>query len=93
MDIISPRVNNFYENIKIATMFIKATFKDLNKVKRIRTYALRCNLHLYFLIKQKLLISDKKNADVSRSQNVFHVIYIFLGSSLGKVSLCQVSTL
>ena len=26
-----------------------------------------------------------KNADVSRTQGVCHVIYIFLGSSLGKV--------
>ena len=26
-----------------------------------------------------------KNADVSRTQGVFHVIYVFFGSSLGKV--------
>ena len=32
-----------------------------------------------------LLISSEKNADVSRTQGVCHVIYIFLGSSLGKV--------
>ena len=33
-----------YDVIKIATMFIKATFKDSNKVKRIRNYVLNCNL-------------------------------------------------
>ena len=26
-----------------------------------------------------------KNADVSRTQRVYHMIYIFFGSSLGKV--------
>ena len=34
-----------------------------------------------------------KNADVSRSQGVFHMIYIFFGSSVGKVYMCQVSSL
>ena len=33
-----PRVANFADNIKIATMFIKTTFKDLKKVKGIRNY-------------------------------------------------------
>ena len=34
-----------------------------------------------------------KNADFSRAQRVCHVIYIFVGSCLGKVYLCQVSSL
>ena len=34
-----------------------------------------------------------KNADVSRSQGACHVIYIFFGSSLGKVYLCQALSL
>ena len=42
-----PRVVNFADIIKIATMFIKATFKDSKKVKRIRNYALKCNLYLF----------------------------------------------
>ena len=33
-----------------------------------------------------------KNADVNRTQGVWHVIYIFFGSSLVKVQLCQVSS-
>ena len=32
-----------------------------------------------------------KNADVSRTQGVCHVIYIFFGSSLVEIELCQVS--
>ena len=34
-----------------------------------------------------------KEANVSRTQRVFHVIYTFFESSLGKVYLCQVSSL
>ena len=34
-----------------------------------------------------------KNANVSRTQSVCHLIHIFFGSSLGKVWLCQVSSL
>ena len=58
-------------------MFIKTTFKDSKKVKRIGNYALKRNLYLYFSIKQELLISGEKNADVSITQKVCQVIYIF----------------
>ena len=34
-----------------------------------------------------------KNADVSGTQLVCQVIYVFFGSYLGKVSLCEVSSL
>ena len=40
-----PRVVSFADIIKIATMFIKKTFKDSNEVKRIRNYVLKCNLY------------------------------------------------
>ena len=33
------------------------------------------------------------NANVSRTQGVCHVIYVFFGSSLGIEKLCQVSSL
>ena len=33
-----PRVDNFPDIIKMATMFIKTTFKDLKKVKRIKNF-------------------------------------------------------
>ena len=42
--------------IKIVTMFIKIIFKDSKKVKRIGHYVSKCNLYLYFLIYQNLLI-------------------------------------
>ena len=45
-----PRVGNFTDIIKIATMFMKTTFKDSKSVKRIRNYVLKYNLYLYFLI-------------------------------------------
>ena len=66
-------------------MIIKTTFEDSRKVNRIKNYAFKCNLYLYFLIKQKLLISNEKNVDVYRTQGVYHVIYVFSGSSLSKV--------
>ena len=50
----------FAEIIKIVTMFIKKIFKDSRKVKRVRNYVPKCNLHLHFLIQQKLLISREK---------------------------------
>ena len=33
------------------------------------------------------------NADVNKTQGVCHVIYIFFGSSSGKVLPCQISSL
>ena len=45
-----PGVANFADIIKIATTFIKTTFKDLKKFKRIRNYILKCYLYPYFLI-------------------------------------------
>ena len=55
-----PTVANFADIINIAAMFIKTTFKDSKKVKRITNYVLKWN--------QKLLISSEKNVDVSRTQ-------------------------
>ena len=54
----------------------------------IRSYVFKCKMNLYFLIFfdifKYFLIFGKKNADVSRTQVVRHMIYIFFGSSLGK---------
>ena len=36
-----PRVVNFADIIKIATIFIKTTFKDSNKIKRVKNYVLK----------------------------------------------------
>ena len=50
------------------------------------------NLSIFFDM-AKLADFRRKNADVSRTQGAHHVIYIFLGSSLGKLQLCQGSSL
>ena len=47
------RVAKFADIVKMATIFIKTTFKDSNKVKEIRNFVSKCNLYLYFLIQQK----------------------------------------
>ena len=36
-----PRVVNFADIIKIATIFIKTTFKDSNKIKRVKNYVVK----------------------------------------------------
>ena len=61
-----PRVAISADIIKIITMFIKENFKDSINFKRIRNYVSKCNLYLYFLIQQNLLISGEKNADVNK---------------------------
>ena len=43
------RVANVADIIKISTMFLKKSFKDSNKVKRLRNYVLKCNLTSVFL--------------------------------------------
>ena len=53
------KVANFADIFQIVTMFIKTTFKDPKKVKRIRYYVLKCNLYMHFLKQQKLLISGE----------------------------------
>ena len=37
----NPRVANFADIIKIVIIFIKTTFKESKKVKKIRNYALK----------------------------------------------------
>ena len=61
---------------------MKKSLKTKKKVKIITNYVPKCNLYLYFLRYQNLMM---KNADVSRTQGVCHVIDIFFDSSLGKV--------
>ena len=41
-------------------MFVKKTFENAKKIKRIINCVLKCNLYFYFLIEQKLLIFDEK---------------------------------
>ena len=45
-----PRVANFAVIIEITIQVIKTTLKDSKNVKGIRSYELKCNLCLCFLI-------------------------------------------
>ena len=45
---------------KLQPWLLKELLKRPEKVKRIRNYILKSNLYLYFLIRQKLLISYEK---------------------------------
>ena len=81
-----PRVANFADTTTSATMFIKTTFKDSKNVNRVRTYALKYNLAIsVFFDITKVSDFRCKNADVSTTQEMCHVIYIFFGSALGKI--------
>ena len=55
------------------------------KKKRIRNHASKSNLYLLFLNTLKVPNFRRKNADVTKTQGVCHVVYMFLGSSLGKI--------
>ena len=56
-----------------ATMFIKTTFKDSKRFKNLEAEI------------TKIADFRWKSADVSRTQEVYHMIYVFFGSSLGKI--------
>ena len=56
-----------------ATMFIKTTFKDSKRFKNLEADV------------TKIADFRWKSADVSRTQEEYHMIYVFFGSSLGKV--------
>ena len=45
-----PKGENSADIIKVGTIFLKTTFKDTKKDKRIRNYALKCNVYLHFFI-------------------------------------------
>ena len=77
---------------KIITRFTKKISKDLRKVKRIRDYVPKKQSISVFLDITKFANFWWKNADISWTQEVCHVIHFFL-SSLGKVWLCHVSSL
>ena len=70
-----PSLANFADIIKIAIMFIKTTFKDSKKGKRIRNYSLKCSLYLYFWYNKnfRFLVKD---TDVSRTLEVCHIMQL-----------------
>ena len=72
-----------FAGIKIATIFIKTACKDptpKKKIKRIRNYTQKMQSVSVFLDMTNVADFRRKNADVSRTQEVCHVIYIFFRS-------------
>ena len=55
-----PRVANFGSINILQLYLLKQPLKTQKNVKSTRNYVLKCSLHLYFLIKQKLPIPDEK---------------------------------
>ena len=81
-----PRVANLADIVQIETMFIKTAFKDSKKVKR-KNEKLYIKIQSAFVFIDITKIADFgwRNADVSRTQGMCHVICIFVGSSLCKI--------
>ena len=55
-----PEVAHFSDIIKVAITLIKATFKNLIKIKRIANYVLKCNFYFHFQMQKSLQISGGK---------------------------------
>ena len=84
-----PRVANFVDIIKIATILINNLWR-LKKVKRIRNYVIQMQSISVFLDMTKVANFWWKNADASRSQDVCHMIYLF-GSFLAGLGITMPS--
>ena len=80
--LIRPEVANFVDVIKIVTMFIKK--KVSKKVKELKLMYQNESISVFSDI-AKFSDFRLKNADVSTTQGVYHVIHIFFRFSLGKV--------
>ena len=65
-------VSIFTDIINIVTMFIKTIFKDSIQVKRVRNHVSKCNLYLYFLIYQNMVVSG---GGVSRDSYIFLIFF------------------
>ena len=79
-----PRVANFADIIKMTTMFIETTFKDSKKLKALKII-IKIQAISVFLGVTKVADFWWKNPNVNSNQGVCHLIFIFFGSSLGKV--------
>ena len=78
------RVATFTETIKFGTIFIKTIFKYSKKRKK-QKLCMKVQSISVFLDIAKIADFRWKNADVSRTEGLCHVIHIVFGSFLGKV--------
>ena len=79
-----PRVAIFAGIIKIVSMFFK-TFLNTQKMLKELEIMYRNAIYICSSWYSTIFRFPVKNADVSRTPGLFHVINIFFGSSLGKV--------
>ena len=63
--------------MKVATMFIKTTFKDLKKVKKNKKLRIKMQSVPLFPDITKIADFRWKDADFSKTKGVCHVIYAF----------------
>ena len=85
-----PRANIFTGVIKRGNMFIERTFKDSKELETMYQSAVYIFISSY---NKRFGFLVKRNVDISRTQGEFEMIYIFFGSSFGRVQLYQVSLL
>ena len=71
-------------------MFIEKTFKDSKELETMYQSAVFMCISWY---NKRFLFLVKRNVDISRTQGEFEMIYIYFGSSLGRVQAHQVSLL
>ena len=90
-----PRETFFAEIIKIVAIFIKTIFKDTRKVKTTTSYVSKCNLYLYFLIWQNLLICGKKmlmSAELKRCVTwfIYFLDFLYVMYNCAKFHHCRI---
>ena len=76
---------NFAEIFKKATMFLKKAFKNSRNLKKTGNIWIKIQSISALLDMTKDADFRLKNAYVWRTHELFHLIFIFFGSSLGKV--------
>ena len=80
-------VAKFANIVKIVITFIKTTFKDSKKPKKTKELDLYLNPVFIFISWYNKIADLRWKIAISRTQGMCHVIYIFSGSSLGKVTV------
>ena len=72
----TPRVAIFADIIKVGTIFINTIFKELKKIKELKL-CIKMQFISVLLDIAKLADFRRKNADVSRTQDVCPIIHNF----------------
>ena len=80
----SPRVTNFADIIKIVAMLLKHSLKTQKKLKEVEIMYWNA-IYIYISGCSRICWFPVKNAYVSRTQGVCHMIDIYFWSSLDKV--------